>query len=749
MRPSYPLSTTLTGKMLRVAALGLLLGNALDARPEGSVSLYPAGYSGVNASRANLDVSGAGAALYVNTVRAGTFLYVFAQAGEYILVGSSNQESGSDILVYQPQNFGTPGNEKYDNVTTGTPDFSCAAVASPPTKYSGGTLGRLSTRVQELAGPNSANNTVLVTNGFSPCAYQAPVTGIYGVLFRAPAGGAAADGVVNPSGPFPAAVGAIAAWDVTVRSSATSTINLDGRLFTYALAAAMGGNSRSFYSRMYYVTGDGYRYRQQWQGLDPASYVLYSNTFGFLDNGQPLYRDLRGNEQRVTSLPAGVTSQIAQNPLFFSNVASGAPTEPEVVRVLNALSIPLTAPTPTVSSVAFAGNVSGTTSTTGAGGTFTFDSTDTISYQIVISLNGVNFDPENAANRVLTGIAYPGSHAIRWDGRNNALAAFPAGGPYSYILSGRNGEVHFPLVDSENNAWGGPTITRLNGVGSPSTIVYYDDRGYATRSGVLVGQLNGTLCPTGTPPPPVPVATLNGIDSAQVTGTLSGQSTYARNWGVTSRDQQHEFGLHLDQCLGRHQGRRRLVVLLHSRDDVVADHRKHDHRCSDHRQRARHGHGRQHHPGLVPVREQWHRLCAGCHLHTVAKPGPWRRHILQSAHGHHRGLQQHHRIRHLRWCRVANDARAGPGGAWRKRPTADGVQLCRPRQRLYDGLRDDHHHGCGRRSREQHVVGGNGHRRHRCGDERGRASFGIRRHDHLRQFPVLQPGCGQRRRRDL
>ncbi len=238
------------------------------------------------------------------------------------------------------------GDEIYNATTPGTPEFRCSTGSTQPgTHYSGGTLGTVSTRAQELAGPNSADDTVTVPNGFAPCAYQAPVSGVYGVLFNPATVGEGPNGVIDP----PAlSKNSVSVWDVTVRSDATSTTDINGRLFTYAFIGFTGGNSRPVYSTHYYVTNDGYRYAQDLRGLDPNGYALYANTFGFLDNGQPLFKDLRGSEALVTTLPPGVTTQTAQFPIFFTDVSPTSPNAAEINRVLGALSIPLTPPTPTV-----------------------------------------------------------------------------------------------------------------------------------------------------------------------------------------------------------------------------------------------------------------------------------------------------------------------------------------------------------------------------------------------------------------
>lgn len=508
------------GAVVVLAALFCLPLGAGPASAEGSRSLYPSGYAG---SRGNLDLQPGTAASpnkYVNRVLRRTFLYVHAQAGEYILLGSRNRSNGGDIFVYNPQGFGVPGDETIPT----TADFSCSSGSSQPgTHFSGGTLGTIANRAQELAGPNSADNTALVSGGFVPCAYQAPVTGIYGVLFSAATTGGGPNGVIDP----PAlSNNSVSAWDVTVRATAGSTADINGRLFTYAWNGFTGGNSRPVNSTHYYVTGDGYRYAQDLRGLDPNGYALYANSLGFLDNSQPLYKDLRGERnpaqpsdpnpaalvQRIVG-GAGITSQIAEYPIFFSDVDPTGANAAEIDRVLQALSIPLEPPIPTVSALSFTGNLGGPTSTVGAGGTFRFTTTNTITYQIVISRDGSDFDPNNPSNRVLTGIARTGTHAISWDGKDGDGANFPPG-TYPFNLIGRNGEVHFPIIDAENNPNGGPTVTRLNGPRSGDTTVYFDDRGYVTSSGSLIGNLNGTLCPGPAPAAPNPPVHLEGVDSA-------------------------------------------------------------------------------------------------------------------------------------------------------------------------------------------------------------------------------------------
>ncbi|MCB1854884.1 MAG: hypothetical protein H6988_06360 [Pseudomonadales bacterium] len=499
---------------------------ATPALAEGSRNLYPASYPSTgnvaDGARANLDLqTGAGSA-YLNRVIRRGFIYVYAEAGEYILTGSSNVGSGGQINVYNPQEFGTRGNE----TVPAAADFTCTGA---------GGAGSIGSRAQELAGPNST----AVNTGFNPCSYQAPVTGIYGVVFTTGSGGGpnARVDLVSSSN------NSVAAWDVTVRSAPTSATDINGRVHTFAFPGFTGGNSRPLYSTLYYVTSDGYRYQQDLRGLDPNGYALYANTFGFLDNNEPLYKSLRGDNAVLDrNLPAGVATQQAQFPIFFSDLAAAA-TEAELEKVLQALGIPLQPPSPEISNVQFTGAIGGHVTATGVGGTFSFDTTATVSYQIIISRDRVDFDPANPNNRLLTGIAYSGTHQVAWDGLDNNHNPFPPSGanPYPYKAYGRNGEVHFPIVDAENNNAGaqpgGPTITRLNGAAPNDRTVFFDDRGYVTSSGEAVGVLNGTLCDGPVPAAANPPVSLEGVDSAgnyrswQSGGNSNSDCAASAGWG--------------------------------------------------------------------------------------------------------------------------------------------------------------------------------------------------------------------------
>ncbi|MDE1961599.1 MAG: DUF11 domain-containing protein, partial [Xanthomonadaceae bacterium] len=180
-----------------------------------------------------------------------------------------------------------------------------------------------------------------------------------------------------------------------------------------------------------------------------------------------------------------------------------------------ALGLPLSPPSPQVSGVAFNGLQSGNQTYVGGGGTFTFTAANDTTYQIVISA-GVDFDPANPANATLTGLAPNGTDSVPWSGLANNGSAFPPG-TFNFQITGRNGEIHFPIIDDEGSANGGPVLTKLNGTPTGDHTVYYDDRGYKTSAGVSIGTPGGLLCPANPPVPPTPDHSLIGQDSSAQT----------------------------------------------------------------------------------------------------------------------------------------------------------------------------------------------------------------------------------------
>ena len=508
---------------------GVLIACTVNVLADGSQNLYPSGATGSRANTEWRTGSYGGSAIARRTL-----LHAYATAGEFLLVGSTAMGHGAaDILIWDPGLVtGTPGNE----TIPGTASFSCAAQ-----RIGSGIAaqGEITSRAEELAGPDTVPGGGVV-NGYTPCDYVAPATGIYSIAMVGPAGlssnadgGVVADVALTSGNDFNATQGtSIAAWDVTVRDILTDpSTTKGGRVFSYVLSLFTGGNGLPVDSTMYAVTTDGFRYRVDQRGMDPNGWVEYGSQLGFLDpdGTTPLYHDAlaenTGSPGQLTSVQGGVIFAPPKFPIFFA---------PPADATLTALGIPLVPVASVVSNIGFAGTVVGTTSFFQTGGVFSYTSNVAGVYQIVISRDGVNFDPTNPQNRVLSGLKPAGTQTVTWDGKDNADNYFPEGGPYPFKIDVHAGEYHFPFIDDENDTQGGPTITMVNppgGVCPPFTGGcsggFYDDRGYTTTTGVNVGTPGSVLC--GTAPPAVafsnPIAGFDTSGTQRAFGTASGGNT--------------------------------------------------------------------------------------------------------------------------------------------------------------------------------------------------------------------------------
>jgi uncharacterized repeat protein (TIGR01451 family) len=506
-----------------------ILATAAPASAAGSGNLWPSGASG---SRANTEWRTGSYGNGALTRR--TLIKAYMTAGQVLMIGSSAIGQGaSDILVYNPNRVaGAIGTETIPAVA----NFSCN------TQRAGGPAlqGVIASRAEELAGPDSIPTSF--TGGYVPCHYAAPITGVYDIAFIGPLGTAsnldgtvAADVGLVAAGDFNATQGtSIAAWDATVRANLTSTVNIPGRVFTYYLALFTAGNGLPVFPTIYAATRDGYKYKIDLRGMDPNGWLIYGNQVGFLDSDgtTPLYHDAvadaTGSPGQLTGIQGGVTLGLPRFPLFF---------EPPAATTIKALGIPAAPIAPATSAISFAGNLGGNTSLVNTGGTFKFTTNVQGVYDIVVSIDGVNFDPTSPTNRSLRGVvAVAGVHTVAWNGRDNSGTAFPVGS-YTAHVALHGGEYHFPMIDVENDTAGGPTLTMLNPPGGicpaltgACNAAFYDDRAYKTLNGTVVDStsavgsvLCGNLPPTT--PNANPITGFNSTTTLRAFGAASGGNT--------------------------------------------------------------------------------------------------------------------------------------------------------------------------------------------------------------------------------
>lgn len=485
--------------------------------------MYPSGAQG---SRANLEWR---TNSYANLLLRRTLLHVYANAGEIIEIGSTAVAVGSgDAFIYNPGRVtGTVGNE----TIPATADFQATSQRG---------RGTITSRTQELAGPQAVSGGGN-PSGYKPAYYTAPSTGIYSVVFWGTAGGnSATDG--GPTGDVAMASTAnfdttqgtsVSAWDVTVRSSTTSTTDLNGRLFCYYAALFTGGNGRPMYSSLYAITNDGYEYRIDMHGMDGNGFIIEGNPIGLYDSDgtSPLYHDGLGSDGQLTTITGGVTIALPTYPMFLNN--------PDATTVSN-LGIPLVPITPSITGFSFSGVSGGNNTRVSAGGTFQYTSNIAAVYQIIISRDGVNFDPTNPNNRALRGWRAAGTNTVTWDGKDNVGNPFPVGINYQAEAFIHAGEYHFPLLDVENSIQGGPAITMLNATNPlGNTYGFYDDRGYKTVGGTYC-TADGTAATYGrvlgglSPPTTAYANPITGFDTTSAQrayGSATGGNTNTPNTG--------------------------------------------------------------------------------------------------------------------------------------------------------------------------------------------------------------------------
>ncbi|KAF3884150.1 MULTISPECIES: DUF11 domain-containing protein [Nostocales] len=439
-----------------------------------------------------------------------TLLKVYVRAGETVNLGSSVYESdpsfnGQDIVYRSP---------------SGGQNGSCDVLSTG--------FGFIDTLAKEQAGP------LPNTGGYTPCSFKATETGVYEVEFHAPGLG---DSQKNPpskatNANFPTdatQVSSVAAWDITVRDS-SGNAQL-GRVFTNYLAFNLGTTGLSLNSDFFIQTKDGYLYRTAMNGVDPFGFIFFANSRGYIDrtDSSTLYRSARAAQNNNTLDP------------FLGNVQVQRPDVPDTptdithlvfinkpdTLALGALGIPISPlipPKPANFKFTGKNGASGNQTFVGAGGHFSFDSSISGSYDIIIDTNNDNiYDP--SVDRVLQNVSLSGRNVVPWDGKDaqgNNLLPLPQNAPYHARIRLRAGEYHFPMLDAENNP-SGFVIEMTNAPGPfPPGInkftVYYNDDDYKTKNGTAID-----LSSPGNPTNPRNAAV--GIDST------SGQHEFSGNYG--------------------------------------------------------------------------------------------------------------------------------------------------------------------------------------------------------------------------
>jgi len=424
-----------------------------------------------------------------------TIIKVYAEAGETINLGSSAVNVGNGIINYTKPN-GSTGN--------------C------------GSVGKINNRSEE------------VNQSFTPCVVTvgAGETGVWEIDFVSPDQGSRTnppEQLATAAWTQPAGVGYISAWDVTVKNGNTP---ISGRVYANYFAFNIGANvNNALSSKIVVLTDQGYRYRVDFNGLDPYGFILFSNNKGYRDgSGDAIFRSLQYVGDNPGNVPSGFSFQAPNDPDTSDDVThklfvnAPDPTMPSSASSPNGLTWlyqdPIAPPIPQNFEFVGEEGTSGQAGTSPLGGKFQFDNPglDESSYSITLDINQ-NGTFGDGSDRTFLGTAAPGFNEVPWDGLDgNGAPIAPSNNDYGAQVNLYAGEAHFPMVDAENNPQG-IIIERLNvpaGLSNADNFeVFYDDRNSGSSA------TDFSICANNEPPNgsscygngPNPRAALTGVSS--------------------------------------------------------------------------------------------------------------------------------------------------------------------------------------------------------------------------------------------
>lgn len=365
---------------------------------------------------------------------------------------------------------------------------------------------------QEALGPDIINQ-----GGYKPLSFTAPVTGVYTFrFFGTQYTSVAVAPKAKKTDAFPQySKNYVGAWDITVTKSETDATQIPGRTFTDALfwtiGANISGNEHIMDEYVYALTKDGFEYKIDFNGIDPFGFVFFTNKRGFLvssdDHEDGHYRSLaRSVKSKKNTLDdlieMGVhinsrpTTDNDESYFITFEKADGKLlkhyTGKEVLTSKDSIGTDRSAYT----EFKFKGLNSSTDNegTEGYGGYFSFKYDSTMetaeikpsTYEIVIDFTGnevleeeYGYAPGKHNEVILSNTLVDNLNTIYWDGKDeygNVVIGNNSGIEYNIVsFVVKAGEVHFPLLDVENNRYGIKVVMQNDIPGIDKSWIYYDN----------------------------------------------------------------------------------------------------------------------------------------------------------------------------------------------------------------------------------------------------------------------------------
>lgn len=417
--------------------------------------------------------------------------------------------------------------EEISNVNTST------NISAPGTIYNW--------QQEALGAKNSAN-----PGGYKPISFIAPVTGVYTFRFFGTQYSkvVAATKVKKTDTFLQKTNNYVGAWDITVTANATATTPIKGRTYTDALIWTIGANvsanEKILDESVYALTKDGFEYKVDFNGLDPFGFVFYTNKRGLLvssdeyENGhyRSLARSVKSKRNQLDDLiEMGVhlnstpTTDKDESYFITFEKADSALLQHYTNRSTLANNSSIGTSDAAYTNFKYKGlnSTDDDKGTEGYGGYFSFNydlSTDVANnsgkilpstYEIIIDFtNNTILEeeygyPAGKHNEViLSNTLVDGENKIFWNGRDeygNVVIGNATGISYSIVtLNVKAGEVHFPLLDVENNRYGIKIEMQNDISGIDKSKIYYDNSDsdeYGKNIGDRKEMLTGTSSASG------------------------------------------------------------------------------------------------------------------------------------------------------------------------------------------------------------------------------------------------------------